>query len=181
MGGCAITILTSAMETKETVEVADDLWEPIPIEEFQVEPQQGVVFARTHDAKVNEFTYAEAKLLLQVAQAEAGNQGEDGMWLVLSVIFNRMKSDNADYHPKGDHSVEGVIYKKYAFASVWDGRYLEVEISPEAHLALARIEKGEVAPNIIAFETLESVALDEYFDEVFDYKDHKFYVEKEDE
>jgi N-acetylmuramoyl-L-alanine amidase len=174
--GVILSTITSAMETATTVEVADDLWEPIPIEELEAPAEQSEVFARTHDVKVNEFTYEEARLFLSLAQAEAGNQGVDGMWLVMSVVFNRKESGN---YPDTIHDV---IYQKlgdyYQFSTVSNGSIDQVEISAEAHLALARIEKGEVAPQIVAFETLTSNKLDKYFTRAFEYKDHRFYTEK---
>lgn len=128
--------------------------------------------------QINSFTYEEAQLLMKVAQAEAGNQGEDGIFLVMSVIVNRMNTEGSEYHPEGDHTVQGTVFKKYSFSSVWDGRYLEMEPTPEVHHALARIEMGEVAKEIIGFEVKTSRELDKYFDEAFEYKDHRFYTRK---
>ncbi len=168
-------------------DITPPIFEEIPMEiQVNIEPAEPeenaepVVEAETGEItrKVIEFTYPEAKLMLQVAQAEAGNQGEDGMWLVMSVIVNRMNTDGHLYHPQDDHSVEGTVYKKYSFSSVWDGRYLEVEISPECHEALARIESGDVAPEIVGFERKDSEELDRYFARAFEYKDHRFYTEK---
>lgn len=172
MIGVIFSTFISAMETTTTVEVADDLWEPIPVEEFETPVEQGVVFKRTHDVQVNNFNYDEARDLLNVAQAEAGNQGEDGMWLVMSVVYNRVKSEG---YP---NTVHDVVYQPHQFSSVTNGSIDKVEISTEAHLALARMEKGEVAPRIIGFETLDSRVLDQYFTEVFAYRDHKFYTER---
>lgn len=167
--------MTSAIETTEPLaEVADVLWEPIPQEEQAIAQEQGEMYYHTRDVKINEFTYAEAQDLLRVAQAEAGNQGEDGMWLVMSVVFNRRISDTFP------NTIHGVIYEPHQFSTVLNGSIDRVDISPEAHLALARIERGEVAPQIIGFETLKSTELDQYFCEVFTHKDHKFYVERSD-
>lgn len=52
-------------------------------------------------------------------------------------------------------------------------------LSSEVHEALAMIECGEVAKQIIAFEVKDSTALDKYFEYVFTFRDHRFYVEKE--
>ena len=121
---------------------------------------------------VIEFTYEEAQLLLRVAQAEAGNQGIDGMWLVMSVVLNRV-ADEA-----WPNTIKEVIYQTSQFSSVSDGHFDAAEISPEAHEALAKIETGEIAPYIIGFETVNSTVNDKYFDEAFAHKDHKFYVKK---
>lgn len=133
--------------------------------ELYKEPAQAAV-------KVNEFTYEEAQAMLYTAQAEAGNQGEEGMWLVMSVIYNRRES------PDFPDSILGVIYQEHQFSSVSDGRINEVEISPEAHEALARIEKGDVAPELIGFEVTTSEVLDQYFARAFEYRDHRFYTAK---
>ena len=119
-----------------------------------------------------EFTYEEAQLLMKVAQAEAGNQGIDGMWLTLSVLVNRVNSDSFP------DSVEGVVNQKYQFSTVSNGAINRVEISPECHEALARIEMGQVAPMIVAFETTDSHSLDKYFSSAFEYKGHRFFTLK---
>ena len=121
---------------------------------------------------VNEFTYDEAQLLMQTAQAEAGNQGEDGMWLVMSCIVNRV--ENEDF----PDSVKEVVYQEGQFSTVESGAIKKVEISSDCHLALARIEKGEVADFIVAFENKRSKSLDKYFSSAFVYRDHRFYTPK---
>lgn len=127
------------------------------------------VFERTH--QVNEFLLEDAQLLMQVAQAEAGNQGQDGQWLVMSVVINRMKSDTFP------DSMKDVIYQPHQFSTVSNGTIETAEPTVDTHLALARIECGDVAPQIIAFETTDSEILSNYFTEVFDYRNHSFYVE----
>ena len=130
------------------------------------------VFPRTHEIQVNvnEYTYDEAQLLLKIAEAEAGNQGSDGMWLVLSVIENRKRSDI------WPNDVSSVIFDEGQFYTKGIGA---TEITPEAHEALARIERGEVAPEIIAFEKTSSNRLDTYFSKAFTYRDHQFYTLKQ--
>ena len=128
------------------------------------------VFPRTHEIKTlntNEFTYEEAQYLMEIAQAEAGNQGQDGMWLVMSVVYNRR---DAEEFPD---SIEEVIFQESQFYTKGMGA---TEISPECHEALARIERGDVAPEIVAFEKSTSNSLDEYFVEAFQYRSHKFYT-----
>lgn len=85
--------------------------------------------------EVNEFTYEESQLLMHLAEAEAGNQGEDGMWLVMSVVMNRVND------PDWPDNITDVIYQKNQFSPVSDGRLNKVELSKEVHTALARIEK----------------------------------------
>lgn len=122
--------------------------------------------------EINELTYDDAQLLMKVAQAEAGNQGEEGMWLVMSVVMNRKEN-----HSFPD-TIRAVIYQDHQFATVSNGSIDKVELSAECHEALARIESGDIAPQIIAFETIESSALDEYFTRAFEFRDHRFYTKK---
>ena len=127
------------------------------------------VFPRTHEIQVNvnEFSYEEAQMLMEIAQAEAGNQGPDGMWLVMSVVFNRREAQEFP------DSIEDVIFQDSQF---YTRGMKATEISPECHEALARIERGEVAPMIVAFEKKSSNSLDVYFDKAFQYRDHNFYT-----
>lgn len=197
-----LTILSGISLQETPDEKTTTLWEEIPIEEVHTyisqegkakdlgldEPIQEVETGEVKkDApaagQVTEFTYEEAQLLMRMAQAEAGNQGIDGMWLVMSVAINRIKSKNFP------DNITDVIYQNattkngtviYQFSSVADGRIDEqVVLSNEVHEALAMIERGEIQKKIIAFEVKDSTALDEYFEYVFTFRDHRFYVEKE--
>ena len=122
--------------------------------------------------EVIELTFEEAQLLMKIAQAEAGNQGEEGMRLVMSVVINR-KNDEAF-----PDTIKEVAYQKNCFATVTTGKINKVELSAEAHTALARIEKGEVEPDIIGFENKSNNSLERYFDFAFTYLDHNFYTKK---
>jgi len=149
-------------------EVKGPTFEPIPQTE-EVNTEDGELFARTHEVDCNEFTYEDAQLLMGIAQAEAGNQGSDGMWLVMSVVLNRVNT------PGFPDTIREVIYEKSKFYVKGIGK---TEISPECHEALARIEKGDVAPEIVGFEKTTSNVLDKYFSRAFVYRDHQFYTLK---
>ncbi len=170
--GLLATVIISAIDNTPCEDLEIDL-EPVPDREI-VETQ--VEFIGHEESKVYEFTYNEAQDLLKVAFAEAGNQGEEGMWLVMSVVINRKESDTFP------DTIHDVIYqrigKHYQFSTVANGSINRVEVSAECHAALTRIEQGEVREDIIGFETLNSSILDRYFDRAFEYKDHRFYVEK---
>lgn len=147
-----------------------------PAEEYKIEN-----ITRTHEVKAIEFTQEEATALLKIAQAEAGNQGEDGLWLVMSVVYNRVKDESfpdnvLDVINEKHKTKDGRVV--YQFETVRNGTQATAEPSAEAHLALARIEQGEVAPEIIGFENKKSSTLDKYFDRAFEYRDHIFYVKK---
>ena len=158
-----------------TIGVQTVEYESIPITQQNNEiVQTAEVPPRTHDIKVNvnEFTYEEAQLLLKIAQAEAGNQGPDGMWLVMSVVLNRRDSE------EWPDNIHDVIYQESQFYT----RGMDAaEVTPETHEALARIERGDVAPQIIAFEKSNNNSLEKYFCSAFQYRDHIFYTRKEDE
>lgn len=127
------------------------------------------VFPRTHEVQVNEFSYEDARLLMGIAEAEAGNQGSDGMWLIMSVVLNRVRSESFP------NSIASVIFEPSQF---YAQGISATELTPEVHEALARIEMGDVAPEIVAFEKKTSNELDKYFNEAFVYRDHTFYTSK---
>lgn len=133
-------------------------------------PLKGVAGDQPTKSSVIEFNIEEAQELLKIAYAEAGNQGEDGQWLIMSVILNRVSSSEFP------NTIHEVIYQSGQFYT----KGMEYATpTAETHLALARIERGEVAPLIIAFENGSDNALSKYFSYAFDYRDHKFYTRKE--
>lgn len=126
------------------------------------------------DNEVREFSYEDAQLLMRIAQAEAGNQGIDGMVKVMAVVLNRVA--DADY----PDNIHDVIYQRYHFASVWDGNFDSVELSVDAHLALAYVESGaSLDDKIIGFETTSNHrALEKYYDYCYTEGAHDFYIKK---
>lgn len=146
-------------------------FEPIPESEPEEEQTEWSPFYRTHDIPC--FSSEDMDLLKKIATAEAGNQGEDGMWMVMSVVINRKNMD-----PWPD-TIAGVVLEPHQFTSVSNGSLYEVtEYLEQCERALERILLGEVTPEVIAFETKESNKLDEYFWLAFTYKGHKFYTQK---
>lgn len=116
-----------------------------------------------------EITYWEAQELMQIASAEALNQGVDGMLYVMSVVINRVNSDEFP------NDIHGVIHQPYQFYTDGMGK---AQITPEVHEALAMLEAGNLYPAIVAFETKSSRALDVYFYADFVNQNHRFYVTK---
>lgn len=187
-------MILTGLSLHDNQPIPKDIWEEIPYEEVQTierqerkaedipvpgpvqEIQSGELTKKPEEeaGPVNEFTYDDAQLLMRIAQSEAGNQGEDGMWLVMSVVLNRV--DSSEF----PNSIKDVIYQAHQFSSVSDGHFDEAVISPDAHEALARIEQGEVAEQIIGFEVKDSKELDKYFTRAFEFKDHRFYTMKGD-
>lgn len=154
--------LASADDIEEKFNEIEEATEEEPEQEPDPEEKREVI----------ELTYEEAQLLMKIAQAEAGNQGEEGMWLVMSVVINR-KNDEAF-----PDTIKEVAYQKNCFATVITGKINKIELSLEAHTALARIEKGEVKPDIVGFENKSNNSLERYFDFAFTYLDHNFYTNK---
>lgn len=153
----------------------DDSQEPQGDSEPSEDPggeQQRDEGSSREDGKAAGLSENDRKLLLRIAQSEAGNQGPDGMWLVMSVVMNRVKSD------EWPDTIREVINQTGQFSPISDGRFNKVEISEDAYEALARIEAGDIAQSIIAFEVQGSEVLDQYFAMAFDYKNHKFYTKK---
>lgn len=154
--------LASADDIEEKFNEIEEATKEEPEQEADPEEKREVI----------ELTYEEAQLLMKIAQAEAGNQGEEGMWLVMSVVINR-KNDEAF-----PDTIKEVAYQKNCFATVITGKINKVELSLEAHTALARIEKGEVKADIVGFENKSNNSLERYFDFAFTYLDHNFYTNK---
>lgn len=132
------------------------------------QPVQSRAFER-QCPKTIEVTYAEAQELMEIASAEALNQGEDGMLLVMSVIINRVSSSE---YPNTIHEV---IHQSHQF---YTKGMESAEITPEVHMALARLEMGNCYPEIVAFERSDNSSLDVYYDEAFQFRDHLFYTVK---
>lgn len=117
--------------------------------------------------KTIEVTYEEAQELMQIASAEALNQGEDGMLLVMSVVMNRVAS------PDYPGTIDGVIHQPCQF---YTKGMQSAEITPEVHMALARLEMGNLYPELVAFERKDNNFLTKYYDEAFTRGDHTFYT-----
>lgn len=176
LGLCTVSnIPTYEVEVKEPLR-----WEKIPeiveTKELPVEPQDLILHYDPIEPiyQPREYTYEEAQMLMRIAQAEAGNQGIIGMELVMMVVLNRVADEAFP------NTIEGVIFQPHQFEPVEDGRYWEVEISPEAHLALAEIEKGiPLDEEVVAFEiTSNRKSLERYFTYCYTEGSHDFYIAK---
>ena len=123
--------------------------------------------------KTIEVTYEDAQLLMKVAQAEAGNQGITGQWLVMCVVLNRVESEDFP------DTVYEVIYQEGQFSTATNGALDKAEPTSDTHIALAYLEQGNKAEKIIAFENSKCQSLDKYFWKAFSVKDHIFYTAKQ--
>lgn len=124
-----------------------------------------------HAQEPIELTYEDAQELMKIAYCEAGNQGIEGQRFVMSVVLNRVNSD------EWPDSVHEVIEQKSQFCA--KNKMKSATITTETHLALCEIEKGNIVPEIIAFGTEDAdEELQKYFTPAFTYKDHIYYTEK---
>lgn len=132
------------------------------------------IYAQEKELEVTEVSYEDAQMLMKIAQAEAGNQGIEGMAAVMRVVLNRVMSDDFP------DTVEEVIKQPYQFESYTDGAYESSEPSTDCHLALAEVERGlSDDVEIVAFETVKNgESLKRYFSYSYTIKDHNFYVKK---
>ena len=122
-----------------------------------------------------QISQADAVRLMKIAQAEAGNQGQEGMLKVMQVVINRVNS------PDYPNSIEAVIKQDHQFQPVTNGTYYTAEPSVEAHLALAELESNlNPDTEIIAFETASNdKSLERYFAYAYTHGGHNFYTVKE--
>ncbi len=188
-GVMMIALAIIFMIADRPIKEEQSIWEEIPDEEVQTYIQQAeqtedisehgpiqeVEAGQCEEAPpaAGQITKEEEMLLQRIAEAEAGNQGADGMWLVMSVVMNRTES------PDFPDSIEEVILQEHQFSSVTDGNYENVYVySAESSEALERIKAGDIAPEIVAFEVNSSEELDKYFMAAFEYRDHRFYTAK---
>lgn len=167
-----VTLLTDYQVVQGESQYKPVEFEPIEQDAAKTQQEEWSPFYRTHD--IQSYTNEDIDLLKKVATAEAGNQGEDGMWMVMSVVINRTGMD------QWPDTIKGVVLEPHQFTSVTNGTMQKVtDYSEECDRALERILLGEVAPQIIAFETTENNnTLDEYFWPAFTYEDHIFYTNK---
>lgn len=129
------------------------------------------VNAESAQSTIN-VSYEDAQLLLKTAQAEAGNQGITGQWLVMCVILNRVDSEEFP------NTIEEVISQDGQFATYANGAIEKAEPTSDTHLALAYLESGERAKQIVAFESVNDSSLEKYFWRAFSFRDHCFYTSK---
>ncbi len=163
-------VLSPISQQEDEIQV---VFEPVEIIE-QKEPAQEIHMPYTGARLVpREFSYDEAQMLMRIAQAEAGNQGKEGMEQVMAVVLNRVASDDFP------DSIQEVIFQPHQFQPISDGRYYKVDLSPEVHEALAYVEGGyPLDDQIVAFEITSSKSLDRYFTYAYTVGDHNFYTEK---
>lgn len=63
------------------------------------------------------LTDEEIEMIARLTYAEAGNQEEEGIRLVIDAVLNRVD------HPRFPSSVKDVIWQPYQFSPMWNGGY----------------------------------------------------------
>lgn len=90
---------------------------------------------REKDSKILEFTYDEAQLLMHIARAEGGDTLEGQLWSMRTIV-NRLYDDS---FPDNIHDI---VYDDGQFEVVTNGKYKDIELNANSHIALAMIEQG---------------------------------------
>lgn len=173
LGLCkAVSIPTSHTEPIEVMKQPLSIVETVTV----TAPQRHITHYEDVVTKYQprEYSCEEAQMLMRIAEAEAGNQGKEGMKLVMAVVLNRVESTDFP------NSIEDVIFQANQFQPISDGRYYTVELSEEVHLALSEIEQGlPIDTDVIGFEiTANNKSLNTYFDYAYTVGGHDFYVQK---
>lgn len=117
--------LTDAPTTHETAPKT-----AIPIEEVQI------IVPTTETPRIANITLTaeEEQLLMRVASCEAGNQGWQGMALVMNVVLNRRAAWGMSIHD--------VIYAKGQFSVIGCDKWNNGFIATEAPIALQAVKDG---------------------------------------
>lgn len=103
----------------------------------------------TEEDILEEDRLGDMELLAQLAQAEAGNQGVQGMRYVVSVVLNRVES------PRFPDTIEEVIFQPGAFGVITDGAFDRAawNMSPECFEAVALEMQERSDTDILYFNT----------------------------
>lgn len=118
-------MLTDAPTTHETAPTT-----AIPIEEVQI------ITPTTNAPRIANIalTAEEEQLLMRVASCEAGNQGWQGMALVMNVVLNRREAWGM--------SISDVIFAKGQFSVIGCDKWNNGFIATEAPIALQAVKDG---------------------------------------
>lgn len=184
---CAVAIMLAGASITTKEPEVEEIAQPIEIIET-IKPEVNVVRLLEEEVKYTAYwneeenedttiqiSQKDADRLLRIATAEAGNQGVTGMLKVMQVVINRVNS------PDYPNTIEEVITDKNQFQTVNNGSYYAAVPTPEAHHALAELEKNlSMDKQIIAFEvSSNSKSLERYFSYIYTHGDHDFYTVKQ--
>jgi spore germination cell wall hydrolase CwlJ-like protein len=124
------------------------------------------------DTVSNDWSECEGDYLQKIAYAEAGNQGVEGMALVMNVVLNRVVSDEFP------DTIWEVITQDGQFEAYTNGNFDTAMPNELTRQALGLVETGwDESQGCTYFRATsdEPTWHDENLEFVFQYKDHKFY------
>lgn len=106
-------------------------------------------------------------LLLKVASCEAGNQGAEGMALVMSVVLNRASAYGC--------SISDVVYAPDQFACINSSYWINDYIVSDAYEALRMIKDGYTSDAMYFCTPSHNRWHSSHLQYLFTFKDHEFY------
>lgn len=138
-------------------------------EESTERPQESLIKSKDWDAN-------ESYMLAKIAMAEAEGEDTEGKALVITVVLNRVWSDEFP------NSIEGVITEEKQFTAYENGRYDRVEPSEDCYKALRMVENGwDESQGATYFErtSTEETWHNTSLHRLFTHGNHTFYKEAE--
>ena len=129
-----------------------------------------VVETETIHEEEHSISYEDAQILMRIAMAEAESDGVEGKAMVMAVVLNRVNDE------RFPNTIKEVVFQKYQFSPIADGRYYTVEPDVECNLALAEIEKGTYSDiEALYFENATSSWQSENCEYLYKVGHHRFY------
>lgn len=174
----------SIREEKMEIRIGDGAEEDISQEERElteaVSERRIIVEQSVTREMVYDLSQEDYQVLLEIVEAEAGCEDENGKLLVANVVLNRVDSD------KFPSTVSQVVYQadegKVQFTPAYNGRLQSVRISNETKDAVKRALYGEDISDGALYFVATSVAGEQKSDwfyrnlnYLFDYGNHSFF------
>ena len=128
-----------------------EIIEPITAQAYQPEPKVIFESPKPIEPEVVErtietpLTDEEIDMIARLTYAEAGNQGEEGIRLVIDTILNRVD------HPRFPSRVSDVIWQRYQFSPMWNGGYNAAIIRDDIRALVCEELYGRVNYDVIFF------------------------------
>lgn len=115
----SVPMTVQTVELKSlTVETPEPLPEPEDITDELNEPEDiAAVEEEPESADISDVSEEDIELLALLTMAEAEGEPEEGQRLVIDTVLNRV-----DLGREFPDNIHDVIYQKYHFESVWNGR-----------------------------------------------------------
>lgn len=131
---------------------------------------------RTIGHKVSDYSEEDISILERIVEAEAGDQGVEGMIYVADVILNRVSSK------KFPNTIHDVVFAPGQFSPISNGRYDSVTISADAKKAVSYATTHSDTSQGALYFMYRAAAnpknitwFDTALEFLFKYKDHEFF------